>query len=49
MNYKQMREFNFFLSYFPGGYIIPSTSTLRSLLNEQATLSEQGGIFLKNS
>ena len=22
--------------------------TLRSLLNEQATLSEQGGIFLKN-
>ena len=23
--------------------------TLRSLLNEQATLSEQGGIFLKNS
>ena len=24
-------------------------STLRSLLNEQATLSEQGGIFLKNS
>ena len=24
-------------------------ATLRSLLNEQATLSEQGGIFLKNS
>jgi hypothetical protein len=24
-------------------------NTLRSLLNEQATLSEQGGIFLKNS
>ena len=23
--------------------------TLKSLLNEQATLSEQGGIFLKNS